>query len=234
LGGVPFEIPTQANNYWHSEHADGDNPRSIDIFVGRPDVREVHTLINTYWGQSGPGSYAWLEFFGSDGAYFRKDLVGNEDIRDFNQLWFTNSINGTTTVNVVLIGSHRLDKQAIALPADFQDEELSTIRLSDNGAYNWQRVFLAGVTVAARENLDCNDNTILDECEPGSGDMNGDGYVDALDYPALPVCMTGPCEPGPCVPPLFTDECCILVDADEDGDVDLEDFAAFQLAFGSP
>lgn len=154
LGGVPFNIQTSGNNTWHSEVATGPNPRVLNIPVGVFGVTEVNTLINNYWGQAGPTSYASLEFFGSGGAYYKKDLVGNVDIRDFLNNVFTNSINGTTTTQVYSgfgtngFQENRLDKQQITLPSIFQTNTLNSIRLSDNGGNGFQRTFLAGVTVA--------------------------------------------------------------------------------------
>ena len=111
-----------------------------------PYVREVQTLINTGWGAIG-GPYAYLEFFGSAGAYYKKELYGNVDIRDWNQGTSTNAINGTTTTNVFLIGTHRIDKQAITLPPEFARQTLVKIRLVDNGADGIQRTYLQGVSV---------------------------------------------------------------------------------------
>ncbi len=250
LGGVPFNIPATGRNFWHSVSAAGPNPRSIDITPSRPGVVEVHTLINTYWGQPGPASYAWLEFFGSDGAYFRKNLIGNVDIRDFNQLFFTNNINGTTTTNVFTVGSHRLDKQRIDLPADFHDETLVKIRLSDNGSDGSTRVFLAGVTVRIGGSTDCNANNVPDECDVAAGaadcntnglpdtcdrpgDANGDGLISLADVSFLNACSTGPCAGTSCTPALYTNSCCATVDMDSDGDVDLPDFAEFQKRFNT-
>src|SRR5262249_38868308 len=70
--GVPFFIPISGNNLWHSELATGPNPRFVDIPVEKFGVTAVDTLINTYWGQHGPNSYATVEFFGSGGAYYKK------------------------------------------------------------------------------------------------------------------------------------------------------------------
>lgn len=225
LGGVPFVIPEQGNNYWHSVVAVGPNPRSIDIPVNRFGVSEVHTLINTYWGVPGPTSYASLEFFGSDGAYFLKELVGNEDIRDFNDFVFTNAINNTTTVNVVSVGPHRLDKQRIALPAAFHNQTLEMVKLNDFGTDNVQRVFLAGITVLAEARAnDCNGNRRPDECDV-EGDADGSGVVDLGDWPMLRHCLTGP-------QLAYANACCAWFDHDSDDDIDLADLAYFQARQG--
>jgi uncharacterized membrane protein len=231
LGGVPFVIPASGDNYWHSAAATGPNPRTINIPVGRFGVMEVHTLINTYWGQGGPASYASLEFLGSDGAYFRKDLIGNEDIRDFKNFFWTNNINGTTTVNVVWVNPDRLDKQRIVLPSDFHNETLSTIRLSDIGGDVFQRTFLAGVTVlVGTSSSDCNGNSRPDECDT-PGDADGDDMLTLNDFAFLRDCLTIPCGQPFCKPSLYSNSCCAMVDLDTDGDVDLLDFAMLQNGF---
>ena len=165
-GGIPFSIPTGGNNYWSSRWscngpppeepcALADNPRSIDVAVHRFGVREVHTIINTAWGRSGTPAYAWLEFFGSGGAYFRKDLVGNDDVRNWDSS-SPNEINGITTVNVFAEdpdGKYErlLDKQMIELPNEFHTQTLETIRMTDNGGESLSRAFLYGITVGVTE-----------------------------------------------------------------------------------
>lgn len=228
LGGVPFDIPASGVNYWHSVAAGGPNPRTIEVAVNRFGVQEVHTLINTYWGQPGPASYAVIECLGSDGAYSRKDLVGNADIRDWNDFIFTNAINGTTTQNVVLLGPHRLDKQMLALPADFHDETLLLVRFSDHGNDGLQRAFLAGLTVKADAlGPDCNGNGRPDECDV-QGDADGSGAVDLGDWLSLHACLTGPCMTLPCDLPLYPHACCSWFDHDTDNDIDLADLGNFQ------
>jgi len=120
----------------------------------------VHTLINTWCGEPGPNCYAWLVFIGSDGAEYTKNLIGNVDIRDYNDDGFTNYINGATTTNVFWIPVNgysgrpgRLDEQSIALPSAFATQTLTTILLFDNGdsfgSVNIPHVILDGVTVSA-------------------------------------------------------------------------------------
>ncbi len=107
LDGIPFSIP-EGSNIWnsHDPWVTGPNPRTLDIPVNKYGIDQVYTLINTIGGQPGPTVYAWIEFWGDNGAYYRKDLVGNVDIRDYNLDGWTNSINGTTTINV-LLGNQR-------------------------------------------------------------------------------------------------------------------------------
>ncbi len=64
------------------------------------------------------------------------------------------------------------------------------------------------------------------------GDWNGDGAVTVDDLPGLAGCLTGPCDAPPCVPVLYADTCCSVVDLDQSGSVDLADFGQFQQAVG--
>ncbi|MHC4638125.1 MAG: hypothetical protein ACYTBP_04485 [Planctomycetota bacterium] len=151
LGCVPFSIPSGTNNIWQSNASPG-SPDYVEITVNEYGVAGVHTLINTHGGVTG-GPYAWMEFFGTSGAYYKKDLYGDVDMRDYYYNWYTNNINGTTTTNVFTYGSGyqnevRLDKQWIDLPSLFDTETLTSIRLTDTGTPSpGQYPFLAGVTV---------------------------------------------------------------------------------------
>jgi photosystem II stability/assembly factor-like uncharacterized protein len=62
------------------------------------------------------------------------------------------------------------------------------------------------------------------------GDFNGDQLVDLADAAAFADCLTGPGTP----PPASTMACLGAFDGDSDGDVDLQDAATFQIAFGGP
>ncbi len=194
--GIPFEIPAGGNNAWFASGQNGSLSQ-VEIPVGEFGVSEVHTLINSGWGSPQIPGLAAVEFVGSDGAFYRKELVGNVDIRDYNQGVFTNSINGTSTVNVFTAGSGqnqeaRLDKQFFDLPADFKSQVLETIRFIDNGAEGIQRIFVAGVTVLAapsqatfeiqvtdgRGGLDQQSFT-LDVMEAGDGEIHGTKFNDS-------------------------------------------------------
>ena len=61
-----------------------------------------------------------------------------------------------------------------------------------------------------------------------TSDINGDGYVGAVDYLYYETCLS---LSGPGIDPKF-DECYDIFDVDADNDVDLADFAAFQGARG--
>ena len=147
FGGVPFAIPSSGFNIWASYNV--GLPATRTFPVGVFGVDRVYTLMNTYWGETGPGTLAAIEFNGSEGAFYRYYLDGNVDIRDWNA-WpqSTNSINGTTTVNALTLGNgSRLDRQTFTLPPEFRSQTLTSVRLLDNGAPGTQTIFLAGLTV---------------------------------------------------------------------------------------
>jgi hypothetical protein len=114
-------------------------------------ARSVYTLMGTSWGERDPGTLASIEFFGDGGGYFRYDLDGDVDIRDHVIGSWTTTISGITTEvwtsGDPAYGTEHLDMQTFTLPASFTDETLVTIRLTDNGEFAVQRLFIAGLTV---------------------------------------------------------------------------------------
>jgi hypothetical protein len=211
LGGVPFNIEsnTAGNQAWAAAIAiraanGGTDPGgvvSIGIPVNTYGATHVYTLINSFGGMAGPDAYAWLTFTGSSGANYTKLLVGNSDIRDYLAGTYTNSINGSTTINVFngTTGTNypgRLDMQDIQLPAAFATQTLTQITLVDNGGPN-QRVVLDGVNIKASPlvsgdanldgRVDVNDLTIVlshyghGGLAGNQGDFNGDLFVDVND-----------------------------------------------------
>ena len=171
LGGVPFAIPSNGLNYWHSYAAPAgsdyinpmeDNlPKTLTVPTAVPDALRVYALINSYWGEPGPHPFARIEFLGDEGATASFDLVGEERIRDFNSANWANQ--SPASVNVLQwtgwLGNptQRLDMQRFDLPPAFQAQTLIRITLIDQGGFNrldlatgvnvQQRTFLAGLTV---------------------------------------------------------------------------------------
>jgi hypothetical protein len=137
--------------------------------------------------------YTYLDFIGSDGATHHVDLVGNSDIRDHRNTVWTNSINGTTTIEVFNNGASgsnefRLDKQQIVLPVDFHDEVLEFVLITDDGIDQRHRAFLAGLTVLAGPEPDEDGDGVPDSSDncpltpnPLQDDVDADGAGDACD-----------------------------------------------------
>jgi hypothetical protein len=159
LGGVPFDIPIEGNNYYSTEIASGGTPgnQSLLIPIGQADVFGVHILMNTHWGETVGPKYARVIFHFSDGTAELKELDGGVDLRDFYNGDFTNSINTTSTTNVFatdvdgLIGPdwYRLDKVFVRNPRS--DLRLESIELEDNGSAGLQRMLTAGLTLTVKQ-----------------------------------------------------------------------------------
>ncbi len=168
FGGVPFNIPANGNNTWIA-----GSPASIDVPVNVYGVTEVDTLINTIWGEFDPATFASVEFYGSDGAFYRYDLDGNRDVRDYVQNVFTNTITGPIATNVFKTGSGflnevRLDMQKFTLPATFANQTLTHVKFTDTGHDFFQRIVLTGMAVVASVPL-MGDHPITVVAEDGRG-----------------------------------------------------------------
>jgi len=146
---IPFNLPSSGNNYWNSYYEPGGRGNSVidyEIPVNIFGVTEVYTLLDTYWGRSGK-SYASLTFNGSLGATYKIDLLGNYDIRDYNQNSFTNAASNVEEVFNNGRGQ-RLDMQSFILPEVFSNQTLESITLEDRGSgASFQRIFISGLTV---------------------------------------------------------------------------------------
>ena len=81
--------------------------------------------------------------------------------------------------------------------------------------------------LADRTGRDVNQNRILDVCEPG--DVDGDGDVDLGDFLFVVFCFRGPGESY--TRGLARRPACSLADLDFDDDVDASDVVAFQSYF---
>jgi hypothetical protein len=148
FNGTPFNIASDANGARYAS-AYLNSTNVITIATNIAQATNAFSLINTIWGQPGPNSYLSITFTGSAGATQTFNLVGDEDIRDFNNFAYTNTINGTTTVNAVTVdgGAHRLDEQAFALDSAFLTQNLTSITMTDTGADGFERGALTGLTI---------------------------------------------------------------------------------------
>ncbi len=151
---VPFHVGSGPNGSdpwgWTAHWAVSSGPAKLTIPTNIPGALEVYSLLNTSWGQPGPGSLASITFNATNGLSHTVLLVGNSDIRDYNDYIYTNLINNTTTREVFNNNlGQRLDMQTYTLPQAFALETLTSIVLDDIGANGVQRIFAAGITVKA-------------------------------------------------------------------------------------
>lgn len=155
FGGVPFSIPTGPNNYWAAGAAAGFGPGIVGLTVpvGVYGVTSAFTILNTMWGWAGPPAYVYVTFNGSNGATKTIPLSGNVNVRDYNQDGNTNTVNGTSTVQVWDNGlGQRLDRQQYLLPPEFSRQTLTSITITDTGnegnGTNGSRAVVAAFTVS--------------------------------------------------------------------------------------
>jgi hypothetical protein len=155
FGGVPFAIPTGPNNYWNAAAAAnfGSGVVSLNIPVGVYGVTSAFTLLNTFWGWAGPTAYLYVTFTGSDGATETVPLVGDVNVRDYNNDGNTNTINNTSTIQVWQNGlGQRLDRQEYVLPAAFRTQTLTSVTITDTGnqgnGTNGSRAVFSSLTVS--------------------------------------------------------------------------------------
>jgi hypothetical protein len=135
------------NNAWFSSVAanNGAGTVSVTIPINVVGATTVSTLMNTFWGQAAAEDV--VTFTGSAGAIYSVNLVGNQNIRDYNNYVWTNSISGTTTNAWNNNNGQRLDEQIFNLPSEFADQTLESMSITDSGNQVSSRVFLAGLTV---------------------------------------------------------------------------------------
>jgi hypothetical protein len=137
FGGVPFAISSGPNNYWAGAAAADFGPGTVGLTIP----------VGIF------GAYIYVTFNGSNGATKTVPLVGNVNVRDYNQDGNTNSINNTSTIQVWDNGlGQRLDRQEYLLPPEFADQTLDSITITDTGdegnGTNGSRTVLAALTVS--------------------------------------------------------------------------------------
>jgi hypothetical protein len=171
-----FEIPSTPKtcgynglgpcNFYDAFGFDGDG-QSITIDVSIPNVAHVFTLMNAYMPAAGQ-QLATIEFFGSDGATETFPLVAGQDIRDFYQGSFANTLtNGIPGVNAVNAfscvdpttclggggtgnvttgdaGIYVIDEQQFSLSPAFSTQDLVKIVITDT--YDGSDPILLGIT----------------------------------------------------------------------------------------
>jgi len=151
LGGVPYALGTNTNYCYTFGWGLDDNVHVVSIPLGITGIDRVFMLMNTEAGQPGPTSYIHVQFEGSGGATAGYNLIGNVDVRDYNQDGYTNSINNTTTINVFSNGNgQRIDRVLFDLPPAFLSQSLTTMVITDTGSTfvePRQRGILFGVTL---------------------------------------------------------------------------------------
>lgn len=145
LGGTPFLIDTSNGEplYWTGAGSGG--PTSLTVAVSIYGASNAYTLINNFWGN--PDVYQSVTFNATGGVSTTFDLYGGVDVRDFLDNTFMNTINGTTTKQVLSSGPYRLDRQSYALPTAFLNQTLTSVVFNDFGVDGISRLTLTGLTI---------------------------------------------------------------------------------------
>lgn len=136
-------------------YVNGSTPASVDISVNIANPVIVDTLINSTTGTFGD-TVGSVEFKATGGLDYSVDLVEGQNIRDYNNDGFNNTI-GLGTLGAMYVhtfsygnGQSRFDEQQFILPASFNTATLTDIILhgpSANATANGLP-FLAAATVA--------------------------------------------------------------------------------------
>ena len=150
VNGENFTIANGSNgNAWFSSVAANNGAGTVTLNLQNLNVSgatAIHTLINTFWGQSS-ASYDSVTVTGSLGT-FTTALTGNNQLRDYNNYIWTNTILSPSTQAVSSDwGAQRLDEQTILLPTQYVGETITGISLTDSGNELSSRAFLAALTI---------------------------------------------------------------------------------------
>lgn len=144
FNGVPFALAVDAN-----DNTVYQAPGALDIAVGVYGVTTAYSLINSAYGAFGT-NVGSMEFFGSEGAYYKVDLVEGTNVRDHYDGYYNNVIDGVTAIPAFNLGPGRarLDQQIYDLPSEFATQTLDRITFNGVDMGSGGIPFIAAATVA--------------------------------------------------------------------------------------
>jgi hypothetical protein len=157
FGGVPFYIPAK-NNTWDVNKFQDDSTHRLVVPVRLKGVTELRTIIGLTYATGAPET-VFVEFRGSNGGFYRKELVVNQDVRDMRTSKFSKIVSPTVVVwsrplmQLPKQGADWemfLDMQQLTLPKEFEEQTLQSITIIDKGKHNAQRLFIAGMTAKVK------------------------------------------------------------------------------------
>jgi choice-of-anchor C domain-containing protein len=152
VGGVAFTLADYPGGTGVIQTDNTPRPNSFDVKVNIADPTTVYTLINSWWGVYADTAGA-IEFKATGGLDYSVNLVEGQNIRDFNNYTYNNTIGqgalGRTYLGTYSIdgGAARLDAQGFPLPSSFQSATLTDIILHGYGDNPTGTPFLAAATV---------------------------------------------------------------------------------------
>lgn len=141
----------------------GSGPASITIPTSLPNANAVFLLMNTLWGSTDPEKVQ-ITFLFADNMEYTYKLEGGENVRDYNDGFWTNTIDGAGTVQVFSYTvpaneaggetkNVRMDMLYLPIPHGFLGRPLLGIKVTDFGnpcsgfPCEASRIFLWGATV---------------------------------------------------------------------------------------
>lgn len=151
FGGVPFSISISPNNWWSALLATNGGPgtATLTIPVGVTGATSAFTLLNTECGQPGPDAYLFVTFKWGNGATATQPLVGDVNVRDYNNDGCADTINNSSTTQVWTNGlGQRLDRQEFIFPATLASQVLTSVTITDTGNDYFSRAIFSGLTVS--------------------------------------------------------------------------------------
>jgi len=143
---VPFNLESsEENNIWQSDY--------VSIEMKPVKATSVHSLMNCFWGTMS-SSIGSIQFKFVDKTTYSVDVIVGENIRDYFQGGFTNSISATYVTEIMSPSDPswiRLDMQTWIFPSEFQDKELCEVCVKSTGCEPTGKMFLSALTVTVRE-----------------------------------------------------------------------------------
>lgn len=161
LGGSTFNASLKSGNTgtgitfadWNAQFSeiDAGNNRTFSMDgTALTSDSVVNTLINTFYGDSGLDGIVTFTNSNGDTAVF--DLYGDQTVRDYNQAFYANDLQGFNTLpgggavttknwwnngsSGIQDASQRLDVQTFVLPTSWDGTTLTSMNISvDSGAF---------------------------------------------------------------------------------------------------
>lgn len=238
VSGAPQGIPVSPSANWQTLTFPID-PNSVENFSGgngtldgtRGVLEHLALTANSASANRSAGSYRlYVDNVvnvgaGAGGADFVLTDFDNFDVGS-QVLFWDPAFSGSTAL--LMLPTPRVGRVTDAYSLSGNHSYLLEWCWRNTNAGSWARTTTSGVANLPRPIIDVTkpirmDVLLLAECTK-QFDFDGSGVVAGTDWPSFVSCLAGVDAP--------TAPACNCADADEDGRVDMYDFAEFQAAFG--
>jgi len=153
LAGIPFDF---GSNFY--DFATTPNVTSITYTTSFTveDTLTAYLLLNTAWGSQN-FTAGHVSFLTSSNKQFGFDLIGGQNIRDWNHSTYVNTVSDPNSKEVFSVGyvlidqiprdsQGRIDMLTVELPASFIGDSLAAIQFDDFGTNGFSRLRVEGIT----------------------------------------------------------------------------------------